>query len=115
MRDLRDDPATYSYQDITNMVRQLKCESIYGYYIDGWMDEKAKIRVMAGSTGRIDLELLYPGTVAGRKRRRSILTRIYFTLRWRPTRTVLWSWILRTISTWKGRWSSGAKTVFPLL
>ena len=62
---LREDPATHTYQDITGMVRELKCESIYGYYTDGWMDENAKIRVMAGSTGRIDLELLYPGTVTG--------------------------------------------------
>ncbi len=60
---LREDPETCSYQNITNLVRQLKCESIYGYYSDGWMDENALVRVMAGSTGRIDLELLYPGTL----------------------------------------------------
>ncbi len=62
---LREDPAACAYQDITGMVRELKCESIYGYYTDGWMDENAKIRVMAGSTGRIDLELLYPGVING--------------------------------------------------
>ena len=62
---LREDPATGTYQDITAMVRELKCEPVRGYYSDGWMDENACIRVMAGSTGRIDLELLYPGTVVG--------------------------------------------------
>ena len=62
---LREEPEFYGYQDITSMVRQLKCESIYGYYRDGWMDESAKIRVMAGSTGVINLQLLYPGTMDG--------------------------------------------------
>ena len=62
---LREEPESYSYQDITNMVRELKCEAINGYYSDGWMDEEATVRVMAGSTGKIDLELLYPGVMYG--------------------------------------------------
>lgn len=62
---LREDTEAYAYQDITSMVRELKCEPIYGYYSDGWMDERAKMRVMAGSTGEIRLELLYPGTLTG--------------------------------------------------
>lgn len=62
---LYEDTASHRYQDITSVVRQLKCESIYGYYSDGWMDEKAKVRVMAGSSGRIDMELLYPGSIVG--------------------------------------------------
>jgi len=62
---LREEPEFHKYQDITDMVRQLKCESIYGYYRDGWMDESARIRVMAGSTGVIGLQLLYPGTMDG--------------------------------------------------
>ena len=33
----------------------------YGYYSDGWMDEHASLTVMAGETGVIDLEVVYPG------------------------------------------------------
>ena len=62
---LREDAATGTCQDITETVREWKCEPVRGYYSDGWMDENACVRVMAGSTGRIDLELLYPGTVTG--------------------------------------------------
>ncbi len=62
---LREEPRFYAYQDVTGMVRDLKCESVYGYYRDGWMDESARIRVMAGSTGEINLQLLYPGTAEG--------------------------------------------------
>lgn len=62
---LREEPAFYAYQDITDMVRSLKCEAVYGYYRDGWMDEEAEIRIMAGSTGTIKLQLLYPGTLTG--------------------------------------------------
>ncbi len=64
---LREDPEHQAYQDITSMVRELKCEGIYGYYPDGWMDENAKMRVMAGSTGDIVLELLYPDATTGRE------------------------------------------------
>ena len=62
---LRENPEAHEYQDITTLVKELKCEPVYGYYEDGWMDENAKVRVMAGSTGRIDLELLYPGVMTG--------------------------------------------------
>ncbi len=62
---LREDPAFYAYQDITDMVRNLKCEPVYGYYRDGWMDESAKVRIMAGGTGVIHLQLLYPGVMEG--------------------------------------------------
>ena len=46
-------------------MRTLKCEPVYGYYRDGWMDESAKIRVMAGSSGIIHLQLMYPGAMEG--------------------------------------------------
>jgi len=62
---LREDPAFHGYQDITEAVRILKCEPIYGYYKDGWMDESAKLRVMSGSSGIIHLQLLYPGAMKG--------------------------------------------------
>ncbi len=62
---LREDPAFYAYQDITDLVRNLKCESVYGYYADGWMDESAQVRIMAGSTGVVHLQLLYPGVMEG--------------------------------------------------
>ena len=62
---IREDPAFHAYQDITEAVRTLKCEPVYGYYRDGWMDESAKIRVMAGSSGIIHLQLMYPGAMEG--------------------------------------------------
>lgn len=62
---LREDPQFHAYQDITEAVRNLKCESVYGYYRDGWMDESAKLRVMAGETGIIHLQMMYPGVMEG--------------------------------------------------
>ncbi len=69
---LREEPAFHSYQDITEAVRILKCEPVYGYYSDGWMDESAKIRVMAGETGIIRMQFLYPGAMSGHEQ-----TKIY--------------------------------------
>ncbi len=67
---LREDPSFYAYQDITEAVRILKCESVYGYYRDGWMDESAKLRVMAGHSGIIHLQLMYPGAMEGTEKSR---------------------------------------------
>ena len=46
-------------------MRNLKCEITSGYYRDGWMDQKAAIRVMAGGTGKIVLDCYYPGALTG--------------------------------------------------
>lgn len=62
---LREDPAQNGFQDITDFVRQLKCSSYLGYYRDGWMDEEASVRVMAGESGEIRLEGYYPGELTG--------------------------------------------------
>ncbi|MCD7908733.1 MAG: hypothetical protein LUH04_13830 [Clostridium sp.] len=62
---LREDPENNAFQDITGFVRELKLKPEYGYYRDGWMDEHAEISVMAGSTGSIDLEIMYPGLLSG--------------------------------------------------
>lgn len=62
---IREEPEFHAYQDVTDIVRNLKCKSVYGYYRDGWMDESAKIRVMAGSTGTISLQIFYPGDIKG--------------------------------------------------
>lgn len=44
-------------------IRMLKCRGIYGYYEDGWIDERARIQVMAGSGGSIEMDLYHPGTI----------------------------------------------------
>ncbi len=62
---LSEDTREDAYQDVTDLVRDLKCHSLYGYYGDGWMDEKAAVRVMAGADGIIDLQFLYPGEITG--------------------------------------------------
>lgn len=62
---LREEPKFHAYQDITSFVKNLKCETVYGYYPDEWMGEKAKLRVMAGESGVIQLQLMYPGAMTG--------------------------------------------------
>ncbi len=62
---LREEPEFDGFQDITQAVRELKCRSIYGYYEDGWLDERAEIAVMAGSTGTISMRFFYPGELTG--------------------------------------------------
>lgn len=62
---LWEDPANNAFQDVTGFVRELKLRAEYGYYSDGWMDEHAEISVMAGATGNIDLEIMYPGVLKG--------------------------------------------------
>lgn len=62
---LREDPAHNAFQDITDVVRTMKCELIEGCYQDGWVDESAKMRVMAGADGRIHLRFVFPGTLEG--------------------------------------------------
>lgn len=62
---LWEDVKKDEYQDVTAFVRDLKCKALYGYYEDGWMDEEAGIRVMAGAEGVIDLQFLYPGNRKG--------------------------------------------------
>lgn len=62
---LREEPEFDRFQDITQAVRELKCRSVYGYYEDGWMDERAEIDVMTGSTGTIACKFFYPGELTG--------------------------------------------------
>lgn len=62
---LTEDPAHNGFTDITAFVRNEKCEIISGYYRDGWMDQKARIRVMAGASGRIAFEGYYPEALEG--------------------------------------------------
>ena len=37
-----------------------KRRGLYGFYDDGWIDERAQVQVMAGSTGEINLTFHYP-------------------------------------------------------
>jgi len=60
---LQEDPKHNRFVDITDAVRRLKCRSIYGYYEDGWIDERAEIQVMAGASGVITMNFYYPGEV----------------------------------------------------
>lgn len=62
---LREDPEYNGFQDITEFVKEWKLQVDYGYYNDGWMDEHAGMTVMAGETGIIDLEVIYPGIMTG--------------------------------------------------
>jgi hypothetical protein len=62
---LREDPSHNAFQDVTDFVRSLKFERVYGCYEDGWLDESAKVRVMAGKEGKIGLKFYYPGVITG--------------------------------------------------
>lgn len=57
---IQEDPEHNRFQDVTHVVKTFKCRPIYGYYDDNWLDERAEIQVMAGSTGEIHLTLNYP-------------------------------------------------------
>ena len=43
----------------------MKCQRVYGYYEDTWMDEEAVVKVMAGADGIISIEMIYPGNLEG--------------------------------------------------
>jgi hypothetical protein len=62
---LQEDPEHNRYLDITSAVRLLKCRGIYGYYTDGWLDERAEVQVMTGADGEINMNFYYPGELTG--------------------------------------------------
>ena len=62
---LREDPEHNAFQDVTAFVKDLKFQRVYGSYEDGWLDEDAKIRIMAGKEGKIKLKFYYPGVITG--------------------------------------------------
>ncbi len=64
---LKEDPAHNVFSDVTDAYRDLKCEIVKGYYRDGWMEQEAKINVMTGANGQIDLEFMYPGVLDGKQ------------------------------------------------
>ena len=57
---IQEDPEHNRFQDVTHVVDTFKCRPIYGFYDDGWVDERAEVQVMAGSTGQIHLSFTYP-------------------------------------------------------
>lgn len=60
MRILQEEPELDRFQDITEAVRNLRCKSIYGYYRDEWMDERAELLLMAGRSGEIEMSFYFP-------------------------------------------------------
>ena len=57
---LAEEPQLNRFQDVTQTVRNMKCRTLYGYYEDGWMDERAEMQVMAGRSGEITMDFYYP-------------------------------------------------------
>ncbi len=57
---IQEDPENNRFQDVTYTVKRFKCRPLYGFYDDGWLDEKSAVQVMAGSTGVINLAFHYP-------------------------------------------------------
>lgn len=57
---LKEDTEHDRFLDITDAVREFKCHVRYGYYEDHWLDEQASMQVMAGASGRIQIQFYYP-------------------------------------------------------
>lgn len=62
---IKEDAPKNCFIDVTEMIRDIKCEIIKGYYRDGWLDEEAELNIMAGGEGIIELEFMYPGEIEG--------------------------------------------------
>ena len=62
---LSEDLKNNSYQDVTDFLKNIKIENVYGHYSDGWTDEEAKLNVMSGENGEIHFEIMYPGELDG--------------------------------------------------
>ena len=62
---LTEDKKSNEYVNVTDFLRNIKVENIYGHYDDGWTDEEAKFNVMSGEHGQIHFEIMYPGELTG--------------------------------------------------
>lgn len=62
---LKEDPAHDVFVDATDIYRDMKLEIIDGYYRDGWLEEEANLNIMAGTSGEIALQFMYPGELTG--------------------------------------------------
>lgn len=62
---LTEDKKNNEYVNVTDFLRNIKVENIYGHYDDGWTDEEAKFNVMSGEHGQIHFEIMYPGKLTG--------------------------------------------------
>ena len=62
---LTEDKKNNEYVNVTDFLRNIKVENIYGHYDDGWTDEEARFNVMSGEHGRIHFEIMYPGELTG--------------------------------------------------
>ena len=62
---LTEDKKSNEYVNVTDFLKNIKVENIYGHYDDGWTDEEAKFNVMSGEHGQIHFEIMYPGELTG--------------------------------------------------
>lgn len=62
---LTEDKKNNEYVNVTDFLRNIRVENIYGHYDDGWTDEEAKFNVMSGEHGQIHFEIMYPGELTG--------------------------------------------------
>lgn len=62
---LSEDLKNNEYVNVTDFLKNIKLENIYGHYSDGWTDEEARFNVMSGEKGQIHFEIMYPGELDG--------------------------------------------------
>ena len=65
---LKEVPEHNRFVDVTEIIRELQLSPQYGYYKDGWMDEKAEVRLLTGESGEIAISCMYPGNLDGTER-----------------------------------------------
>ncbi|RGY99421.1 hypothetical protein DXA13_07865 [Clostridium sp. AM58-1XD] len=62
---LKEDKIRQRYIDITPLVEVEKFKTIYGYYEDSWMDQKAAVDIFTGTSGEIRFDCYYPRPLKG--------------------------------------------------
>lgn len=65
---LQESTKNNEFIDISEAVRKIKINPIYGYYSDGWMDERASIDILSGKEGKLSFEIIYPGQLKGNEK-----------------------------------------------
>lgn len=60
-----EDISHNEFVDITDTIKKLQVNPLYGYYWDNWLDQRASIDIMSGKNGKINFEFHYPNDLKG--------------------------------------------------
>ncbi len=62
---LREVPSENAYENVTEILKTQRFDYVYGSYDDGWIDENARIDLLAPDSDTLTLQCYYPGTITG--------------------------------------------------